>query len=151
LSSAAAARPWCWRALAHNAGAGGGRGKLISLEADPIWAAALRRLLSDDLAAFAEVLDVPAVPSQHAETNVWLFGELPPVVHDLVYVDGPAPSPDRNVAADVLDLEPALSVGCRVVVDGRTKNSEFLARHSRRRWERSYDRFLKRTVFRLAG
>lgn len=85
------------------------------------------------------------------------YNNLPNVVPDFIYLDGPDPAavigsinglsfenPDRTVmAADVLLMESTLLPGFFMVVDGRTNNARFLSRNLQRkykvRWMRSAD------------
>jgi hypothetical protein len=74
------------------------------------------------------------------------YDQLPDVVPDLIYLDGPDPSdvqgaiagltfsvPERTVmAADILVMEPTLLPGTVVVVDGRESNTRFLTRNLQR-------------------
>jgi hypothetical protein len=68
---------------------------------------------------------------------------------DLVYLDGPALTPDRKIAVDMLDMEDRLVPGTRLIVDGRSQNCRFLADKFSRRWSQSWNRFTKQTAFDL--
>ena len=74
------------------------------------------------------------------------YDNLPDVVPDFIYLDGPDPSdatgavnglsfsaPERTVmAADILVMEPTLLPGTVIVVDGRENNVRFLTRNLQR-------------------
>ncbi|MEQ1787099.1 MAG: hypothetical protein ABL966_08615 [Acidimicrobiales bacterium] len=74
------------------------------------------------------------------------YDELPDVVPDFIYLDGPDPAdvrgsvgglsfaaPERTVmAADILVMEPTLLPGTVIVVDGRENNTRFLLRNLQR-------------------
>ena len=68
---------------------------------------------------------------------------------DLIYLDGPALTPERWAAVDVLDMEPRFPPGFRLVVDGRYRNCDLLEQHFRRRYQRKRRIVLKHTVYDL--
>ena len=137
------------RALADNASDGGAPGRIVSLESDARWADVAARDVPAALRPYVSIVASAAIPVDYDGTRAWRYRDVPPVAPELVYLDGPEFTPDRNVAVDVLDLESRLAPGTRVIVDGRGRNCEFLAGHFRRTWRRTGDRFLKRTVFEL--
>lgn len=77
-----------------------------------------------------------------------LYSELPDVVPDFIYIDGPDPTTVTGsthglswaasvrpvMSADLLYLEPCLYPGSYVMIDGRTLNARFLASQLRRTW-----------------
>lgn len=91
------------------------------------------------------------------------YREIPDVVPDLIYLDGPDPAavqgqvqgvgwsnPDRVViSADLLGMEPWLLPGTCVVIDGRSANSRFLQNHFYRNWVTAWDRLGDVTIMEL--
>lgn len=77
------------------------------------------------------------------------YEELPDIVPDFIYLDGPDPATvigniggtswqnrDRVVTSgDLLRLEPQLIPGTLIVIDGRTANARFLQAHFYRNWQ----------------
>ena len=134
------------QALADNA-AKGSPGMLYSLDADPKWGQVTIDSMPDHLRELVDLRITPADPIDYEGTPAWRHREVPDVTPDLVYLDGPALEPGRKVAVDVLDLEPRLPVGVRIVVDGRMRNVEFMDRHLTRKVRRKHNSFLKNTVY----
>ena len=81
------------------------------------------------------------------------YDELPDIVPEFIYLDGPDPrevhgtvngigfaNPERTpLAADLLMLEPSLLPGTMILVDGRINNVRFLDNNFRRPWKLSQD------------
>lgn len=70
---------------------------------------------------------------------------VPCFVQRVVYLDGPALTPEVQVAADILDWEPPVPADFFMIVDGRRANTCFLREHLRRRY-----RFRKRRLSRTS-
>lgn len=82
------------------------------------------------------------------------YENLPDIVPDFIYLDGPDPKDVRGsinglsfqcdertvMAADLLLMEPTLLPGTFIIVDGRTNNARFLARNFQRTFETVWDR-----------
>jgi hypothetical protein len=109
-----------------------GKGKMVCLESDELWANINRAALPSDVPC--EVLYSPATSSEIDGVPVWRFSHKPFQSPDFIYLDGPPHVGDRVVTADPLDLERV----SYIVIDGRTVNKNFLLRripgaHSRYR------------------
>ncbi len=136
------------QALADNA-ADGAPGYLYSLDADEVWTGVTARSLPAHLKPFCDVAYTPAMPVEYDDTPAWRFRDVPDVVPDFVYLDGPALTPDRKVAVDVLDLEARFPPGFHLLVDGRSRNCAFLESHFKRRYAKEHRRVLKSTTYTL--
>jgi len=136
------------QALADNA-AEGAPGFLYSLDADETWGAVTARSVPAHLQTFCEVRITPADPVEFDGTPAWRFRDVPDVAPDFIYLDGPALTPDRKVAVDVLDLEDRFPPGFHLLVDGRSRNCAFLEAHFKRRYDKTHRRVLKSTTYRL--
>lgn len=136
------------QALAENA-AEGHPGFLESLDADPHWGQVTIDSLPPRLAEHCRVAIVPAIPAEHAGIPAWRHREVPPPPFDFIYLDGPALTPEREAALDLLDLEAELAPGTVVLVDGRYPNCRFLEAHLRRRWRRRRRHLLHQTRYEL--
>ncbi|HKT89184.1 MAG TPA: hypothetical protein VJQ59_12145 [Candidatus Sulfotelmatobacter sp.] len=91
------------------------------------------------------------------------FDNLPDIVPDFVYLDGPAPKDvqgslngmsfqcdERTVmSGDLLLMEPILLPGTFVLIDGRTNNARFLQRNFQRNWKMVQERGSDVTTFEL--
>lgn len=92
------------------------------------------------------------------------YEKLPDVVPDFIYVDGPSAKDvkgsirglsfqceERTVmSGDLLLMESTFLPGTFIVVDGRTNNARFLARHFTRDYNVRWDREADITTFELA-
>jgi hypothetical protein len=123
--------------------------RFVSVEGDERWADVTRTSMPDHLAPAVELVATPAVPDDLGGVPVWRYRNVPDVTPDLIYLDGPSLSPERRAAVDVLDIEERLRPGTCLVVDGRARNVELLARAFLRRWIWRTDRYCLRTLFEL--
>lgn len=81
------------------------------------------------------------------------YDNLPDVIADFIYMDGPAPKDvqgslhgmsfhcdERTVmSGDLLLMEPTLLPGTFVLIDGRTNNARFLQKNFQRDWKMVHD------------
>ena len=123
--------------------------KIVSLESESRWAKISETTIPDALGQFVEIIVAPVDKAEHSGVPVWRHQNVPVGAPDLVYLDGPALTPDRKIAVDMLDMEDRLAPGTRLIVDGRSRNCRFLADEFSRRWSRSWNRFTKQTTFDL--
>jgi len=72
-------------------------------------------------------------------------------VTSVLDLDGPALTPERQVAIDPLSLEDRLRPGFTMVVDGRFENVAFLRRYLRRSYSVRSSRLRGDTTFTLLG
>ena len=136
------------QALADYA-ADGAPGHIHSLDADPHWGRVTIDSMPDHLREFCDIAITPAVPCDYEGEKVWRFQDVPDVVPDLIYLDGPALTRERRAAVDVLDMEPKFPPGCRLIVDGRSRNCALLEQHFKRKYARARHPVLKNTVYDL--
>ncbi len=123
--------------------------KVFSVDASHEWINNTKGRLPDVLAAHVEFYYSRVEVGTFNGRMCHFFEDIPDVVPDFIYLDGPAPwdaqgavrglswkNPDRTVmAADILVMEPTLLPGTFVLVDGRTNNARFLERNLQRNWE----------------
>ena len=116
--------------------------RLYSVDANSSWINSVERALPATLADRVSFVLSPVIATTFDGRLCHLFQNLPDIVPDLVYVDGPDPSDvqgDINnlsfehgrvpMSADVLLMEPTLLPGTIVVFDGRVANARFVLRH----------------------
>jgi Methyltransferase domain len=126
-------------------------GVLYSLEADPYWH---RVLLETTPSGLRDRLVISLCPLDEVSVHgvlAFRHRSVPDVVPDLLYLDGPALTPERQVAVDPLALEDRLRPGFTMVVDGRLDNVAFLQRHLRRSYSVRFSRLRGNTTFTLVG
>lgn len=109
-------------------------GYLYSVDADPYWAEVTARSMPTRLQGFCEIWYSPLVEVTYLGTPAFRHAKIPDVAPDLLYLDGPALTPERQVAVDVLDIEGRFPPGFYMIVDGRWTNTMFLKRHLKRRY-----------------
>lgn len=114
-------------------------GFLYSIDAVNEWAESTRASMPVELKGFYEILYSPAQEvTYHCSCGVGVRAfrhqQLPDIVPDFLYLDGPPLNPDVIVSVDVLDLEPKLERGFHMIIDGRQENMHFLRRNLTRRY-----------------
>lgn len=92
------------------------------------------------------------------------YADLPDVIPDFVYLDGPDPNDvqgkvnglsfqcdERTVmSGDLLLIEPTFLPGLTVLLDGRTNNARFLERNFQREYAVRWDPIADVTIFELS-
>lgn len=91
------------------------------------------------------------------------FGEnLPSIIPDFIYVDGPNPNKVINqsrkfskikdfpiIINDILLFENFLNKGCIIVIEGRAHNASYLLRELKRSWKYKYYKAIDTHVLKL--
>lgn len=137
---------------------------LISVESSTKWRENTESKI--DKVGLTEFVDVVYSEVTIAEYNGQIchfYDEVPDVVPDFVYLDGPDPmivkgsirglsfqNPKRTVmAADLLLYESTLTPGFFMIVDGRSNNARFLQRMLKRKYDIYYHEKADVTTFEL--
>jgi Methyltransferase domain len=136
--------------------------QVFSVDASEHWVASAKARIPKSLE--------PRIHLHHSSVRIGTFQErmchfydnLPDVVADLIYLDGPAPNVQGSIngmsfqcdertvmSGDLLLMEPILLPGTLILVDGRTNNARFLQRNFQRNWKMTYDREGDVTTFEL--
>jgi hypothetical protein len=119
------------------------------LDADAHWGQVTIDSMPEQLRLFCTVTLTERVEDDLDGTPVWRFANVPDVVPDMIYLDGPALTPERRAAIDVLDMEAAFPPGFRLLVDGRSYNRALLEKYFKRRYTRMHRPILKSTTYDL--
>jgi hypothetical protein len=138
------------QALADNARQGSS-GFLHSLDSEPHWGELTIASLPMHLKPFCEVILTAAVPTDLDGTPVWRYRDVPDVVPDFIYLDGPKFTKERRAAVDVLDIEDRLPQNFCLLVDARLKNCALLERHFKRHHHKTFRPIIKNTTYELTG
>lgn len=123
--------------------------RLHCVDANRTWIDVTLGRLPEHLAEHVIVTLSGVTATTHENQLCHLYDQIPDVVPDFIYLDGPDPAdvtgsvhgqtfstPERTVmSADLLLIESTLLPGTIVLVDGRTQNVRFLLRNLRREWE----------------
>ncbi len=136
------------QALADNT-AQGAPGFLHSLDADARWGQVTINSMPEHLRQYCDITLTERVEDMLGDVPVWRFAQIPDVVPDMIYLDGPALTPERRAAIDVLDMEERFPAGFRLLVDGRSFNRTLLEKHFKRRYDRRHRPILKSTTYDL--
>ncbi len=138
--------------------------RLYSLESSEKWMKNTMKKIKDaSFEAFTEINYSRVVISEYMGQICYFYKNLPDIVPDFVYLDGPDPSTvegkinglsfkniQRTVmAADILKYESTLLPGFFMIVDGRSNNSRFLKRMLKREYEINYHLNADVTTFKL--
>lgn len=124
-------------------------GLLYSLEGDPYWAEVTRRSIPVHLQRVIEIWNSPLLEVEYLGTPAFRYSKVPDVTPDFVYLDGPALTPVRRVACDILDIEDRFRPGLFLVVDGRMENTRFLREHFKKKYLFHYRSFFRNSIFEL--
>ena len=140
--------------------------RLWTVDTSPTWIGNTRTKLPPSLEPFVEFHQSAARVSFHEGELCHFFDDLPDVVPDIIYLDGPDPDEVQGdvrglrfgtpgstsravVAADPLLFESTLRVGFLMVVDGRRTNVRFLRRRLKRHYRVSQNTVWNHTTFEL--
>ena len=111
-------------------------GKLISIDASPSWAASIQYCLPKYLKDICQVVHGPLIEAKMYGVNVWQHQNIPAgIAPNFVYLDGPLLTNERQVAGDLLYMEPFFPPDFFLVIDDRKTNTEFLRKHCTRRYK----------------
>ena len=110
-------------------------GHLLSLDASPFWAHSSQACLPPHLATLVQILYTPLVEVEMYGVKGFKHQHMPLVAPNFVYLDGPALTCERQVAMDLLDLEPCFPQDFFLVIDDRKVNTAFLRAHFTRRYK----------------
>lgn len=107
----------------------GAKGYLHSIDDKRYWADVTQSIMPPFLRDVCEVRHVPTAEIEHEGALCWRHTRLPDVVPDMIYLDGPSFTKERQIAVDILDMEHKLPAGCILIIDGRARNTAFLRKH----------------------
>lgn len=108
----------------------------------PSWATSTINSLPASLQKVCNIRYGPALEIEYNGIRAFRHANVPDIIPNYVYLDGPALTAVREVTVDVLDLEYRLPGDFFLVIDGRRKNTEFLRKHLKRNFS-----FQRRGIF----
>ena len=135
----------------------------FSVDASKSWLELAQSKFPDELRPFVTFHYSPVKIGTHNGQLCHFYENLPDVIPDFIYLDGPDPAdvqgsihgltfqcPERTVmSGDPLLLESTLLPGFFMLLDGRTNNARFLQRNFRRTYKVAWDREGDVTTFEL--
>jgi hypothetical protein len=137
---------------------------LVSIESSQKWQNNTRQKIEETgLVDFSEIIFSTVTIGEYQGQICHFYNQLPDLVPDFVYIDGPDPAtvqgninglsfqnPKRTViSGDILKYESTLLPGFFMIVDGRTNNARFLQRTLKRDYEIQYHSEADVTTFEL--
>ena len=137
---------------------------MVSIESSEKWMKNTKEKIKNaGLENFADVVFSKVKIAEYEGQICHFYDNLPDVVPDFVYLDGPDPStvegnisglsfqnPKRTVmSGDILKYESTLLPGFFMIVDGRTNNARFLERMLKRTYDVQYHEGADVTTFEL--
>jgi Methyltransferase domain len=127
-----------------------GSGRLYSVDDEERWATSTASSIPARLRALCDVRYSPVneVPFPGAQFGV-KFVDLPKVIPNFAYLDGPCANGPGRPAIDLLDMEDCFPTGFFLVIDGRDENTEVLRTHFKRRYRFQQRRIAKQPTFEL--
>lgn len=139
------------------------RFKIFSVDASQKWIDNFKQLIPIELQNFIHITYSEVKIGQHNTQLCHYYTQLPDIVPDFVYLDGPDPKDvqgninglsfqcnERTVmAADILLMEPTFLPGTFILVDGRTNNARFLEKNFQRKYSTHWNRIKDISTFEL--
>ncbi|MBI2055286.1 MAG: hypothetical protein HYT42_00105 [Candidatus Sungbacteria bacterium] len=125
-------------------------GFIYSVDADSRWAAETEKFLPSHLKSFCEISYSPLLEGEYDGVPVFRHARIPNVRPDMLFLDGPALTAERQAAADPLDIENRFPQHFCMIVDGRWANTMFLKKHLKRRYGFRNLRLSSMSIFELA-
>lgn len=136
---------------------------VFSVDSYEEWLSTARQLLPASLQEHVSFHYAPVEIGTFQDRACHFFSELPDVVPDFIYLDGPDPdsvagsyrglswkNADRTVlSGDILHIESTLLPGTFILVDGRTNNARFMEHNFQRTWSVVHDAEADVTTFEL--
>jgi hypothetical protein len=138
--------------------------QMVSIESSEKWKLNTeQKIQMSGLSDFVEIVFSTVSIAEHQGQVCHFYIELPDVVPDFVYLDGPDPSNVQGsinglsfqnlkrtvMSGDILKYESTLLPGFFMIVDGRTNNARFLQRMLKRKYNVQYHSEADVTVFEL--
>lgn len=130
---------------------GKNQGVIYSVDANRYWAGVTIETMPEHLNGICQVIYSSLTEVDFFSAPAWRHANLPDVVPDFLYLDGPALTPERRVAVDVLEIENRLVPGFLMVIDGRKENTQFLMKHLKRRYKVTHRRQFRNSTFELVA
>lgn len=124
-------------------------GYLHSIDADPYWTEATAQSIPAYLHQSCEIRYSPLLEVEYEGTLGFRHANVPKVAPNFLYLDGPALTPARQVAMDVLDIEDRLPADFCMVIDGRRKNAVFLRENLKRQYNIKERKLFNNEIFEL--
>jgi hypothetical protein len=106
-------------------------GGLYSIDADPSWAAATAKAMPPHLPPLCRILSSPLLEVAQAGTLGFRPATIPDVAANFLYEEGPALTPARRMAIDVVAMEDKLPHALYMGVDDRQENTASFKRNWR--------------------
>ncbi len=124
---------------------------LYSVDADPYWAKVTANSLPTHLQKLCDIRYSPLLEIEYKGVPAFQHTVIPNITPGLIYLDGPALTPHRQVAVDVLNMEERFQPGFCLIIDGRWQNTMFLKIHMKRRYKFKNRRLFFNSIFELIG
>ena len=137
---------------------------VFSLDADEHWIKIAQARLPKELQEIVHIKHSEVFIGTFQDRLCHYYRSLPDIIPDFIYLDAPGPSQiqgkinglsfhgcvERTInSADILLMEPTLTPGTMIVVDGRMNNVRFLMHNLQRDWSILTDEQGDRAVFEL--
>lgn len=106
-----------------------GSGFLYSLDCDPYWIEAAKKTIPDYLGRFYSIQYSKKIETEYRGIPVFRHGGTLAITPDILYLDSPELTEERQAAVDPLELENSFPPNFYMIVDGRRLNVEFLKKY----------------------
>ena len=137
--------------------------QVFSVDSSYYWISNLKNNIKEDLKKYIKIMYSDVYAGKYLGQLCHYYRNLPDVVPDFIYLDGPDPNDVQNlisglsfknanrtpISADILLYESTLLPSAYILVDGRTNNARFLQRNLKRQYDINWDRDNDVTTFEL--
>ncbi len=124
-------------------------GYLYSMDSESLWSEVTAKSMPKHLQGLYELWFSPVLEVEFEGTPAFRYSKIPDVTPDLIYLDGPSLTPERQVVVNVLDIEDRLLPGFCLIIDGRVKNTAFFREHLKGRYVFKNRALFANSVFKL--
>jgi len=120
-------------ALAANA-VQGSNGFLYSLDHMEEWANITNDTMPEGLKKYCKIIYSPVKENEYDGTKGYIFSNIPDIIPNMVFLDGPSAKNERCAAFDLLYMEDRFPDDFYLIIDKRHKNTEILKEKFKRKY-----------------
>lgn len=99
------------------------RGQLVSLESEPYYLASQLEIFPNQLRGFVDFIGTPLITRAYDGETGFAYRDVPRRPYEMIWVDGPALTPEVRFSGDVIDILPHCAPHVRAFFDGRDETA----------------------------
>jgi len=109
-------------------------GFLYSLDHLEEWANITNDTIPEDLERYCKIIYSPVKENEYEGIKGFVFSNIPDILPNMVFLDGPNLTKERMAALDLLYMESSFPDDFYLIIDKRTKNTEILKEKFKRKY-----------------